>query len=217
MIEANKTWTCPHCKASNRFEQAKYHTWTSMVDFNISYNIRWKNDGLFYLNSCRCTSCWDIILFYNSQMIYPLWSTRSSAPIEVPTKIAEDFNEACLVESLSKKAAAALARRCLQNILHDKGITKRDLNLEIEEAIKTLPTHLADSIDSIRVVWNFAAHPIKNTNTGEITEVEEWETEWVLDVIEQLFDFYYTQPALTQKKRDELNTKLAAAWKPPLK
>lgn len=70
----------------------------------------------------------------------------------MPTKIAEDFNEACLVESLSKKAAAALARRCLQNILHDKGITKRDLNLEIEEAIKTLPTHLADSIDSIRVV-----------------------------------------------------------------
>jgi Domain of unknown function (DUF4145) len=150
-------------------------------------------------------------------MIYPLGSKRNSAPNEVPKNIAEDFNEACLVEPLSKKAAAALARRCLQNMLHDKGIKKRDLNSEIEEAIQTLPTHLSDSIDSIRAIWNFAAHPIKNTNTGEITGVEEWETEWVLDVIEDLFDFYYVQPASTKAKKDALNKKLTNAWKPPIK
>jgi hypothetical protein len=47
--------------------------------------------------------------------------------------------------------------------------------------------------------------------------VEPGEAEWNLDVIESLFDFYFTQPALLKKKRDALNTKLKAAGKPEMK
>ncbi len=216
MIKVNETGICPHCKASNRFEIIRYHNW-SMQNFNSSYNIQWKWDQYFSLNSCRCTSCGDIILFFANQMVYPLGSKRNSAPTEVPTNIAEDFNEACLVESLSKKASAALARRCLQNVLHDQWFKNTDLSKEIDEAMKWLPSYLSDSIDSIRNVWNFAAHPIKNTHTGEILEVEEGESERVLDVLEQLFDFYYIQPAVMQAKRDALNIKLKEAWKPIMK
>jgi hypothetical protein len=52
---------------------------------------------------------------------------------------------------------------------------------------------------------------------GEILPVEPGEAEWSLDVLEQLFDFYYVQPALTAKKRDEMNKKLQEAGKPPMK
>jgi uncharacterized protein Smg (DUF494 family) len=39
----------------------------------------------------------------------------------------------------------------------------------------------------------------------------------LLDVLEGLFDFYFVQPAVLQKKRDALNKKLAEAGKPVMK
>ena len=83
--------------------------------------------------------------------------------------------------------------------------------------IGTLPSSLADNVDAVRQVGNFAAHPIKSTSSGEIVEVEENEAEWLLDVLEGLFDFYYVAPARAASKRDALNQKLADAGKPQLK
>jgi len=47
--------------------------------------------------------------------------------------------------------------------------------------------------------------------------VEAGEAEWQLDVLTGLFDFYFVQPAESQRKRDALNKKLADAKKPPMK
>jgi hypothetical protein len=58
---------------------------------------------------------------------------------------------------------------------------------------------------------------MKTTNTGEIVEVEPQEAEWLLSLLEQLFDFYFVQPARAQARRDALNAKLQAAGKPPMK
>ncbi len=148
-------------------------------------------------------------------MIHPLGSTRSPCPNEVPAEIAEDYKEACLVEHLSPKAAAALARRCLQNMLRERGIDvdSKKLYDEISEAMENLTSNLSDAIDAIRTVGNFAAHPEKSDNTGEIIEVEVGETEWTLDVLEDLFDHYYVHPAKTQAKKDKLNEKLREAGK----
>jgi hypothetical protein len=140
----------------------------------------------------------------------------------VPAPIASDYREACLVLSFSPKASAALSRRCLQNLLRDAAnLTDRSGNLskEIDEVIQrgNLPTHISESIDSIRNTGNFAAHPMKCTNTGQILDVEPHEAEWNLEVPEALFDFYYVQPALIKAKRTAMNAKLAAAKKPPMK
>ena len=150
-------------------------------------------------------------------MVHPIGSTRPPCPKEVPASISNDYKEACLVEHLSPKAAAALARRCLQNIFHEQGIEKDNLSQEIDEVIKKLPSHLSESIDSIRNIGNFAAHPTKSTNTGLIVDVENGEAEWNLDTIEQLFDFYYVQPAKTKLKKDALNLKLNGVDKPKMK
>ena len=69
----------------------------------------------------------------------------------------------------------------------------------------------------MRVVGNFAAHPTKSTNSGEIIEVEPGEAEWQLYTLEALFDFYFVRTSELTKKRDALNVKLAAAGKPLLK
>ncbi|WP_369407549.1 DUF4145 domain-containing protein [Rhodothermus marinus] len=80
-----------------------------------------------------------------------------------------------------------------------------------------MASQLAANLDAIRQVGNFAAHPTKSTSTGEIVEVEAEEAEWLLDVLEELFQYYYVQPARAKARREALNKKLRDLGKPPLK
>jgi hypothetical protein len=152
--------------------------------------------------------------------IWPFLNDRPICPPEVPSHIADDYAEACLVLKISPKASAALSRRCLQNILREAAKVKpSDLSKEIQEVVdnEKIPSQLIDSIDAIRNIGNFAAHPVKSKSTGEVVDVEPEEAGWNLDVLEALFDFYYVQPAKVAKKREALNAKLSEAGKPPMK
>ncbi|TDO23755.1 DUF4145 domain-containing protein [Pedobacter duraquae] len=156
----------------------------------------------------------------SSIYVNPLKSSRPSLSQEVDSKFSKDYNEACLILDFSPKASAALSRRCLQILLREKaGVKPGELAKEIQEIIDSgkLPSHLSESIDAIRNIGNFASHPIKSTSTGEIVDVEAGEAEWLLDVLESLFDFYFVQPALIKAKRDALNQKLSDAGKTPMK
>jgi hypothetical protein len=98
-------------------------------------------------------------------------------------------------------------------------VKRGDLAKEIQEVHDScrLPSDIAEALDSVRVVGNFAAHPMKSTNTGEIIDVEPGEAEWLLDTLESLFDFYFVRPAVLKAKRDALNAKLKEAGKPPVR
>ncbi len=74
-----------------------------------------------------------------------------------------------------------------------------------------------ESVDAIRLVGNFAAHPMKDKGTGAIVQVEPSEAEWFLDVLRGLFDYFFIQPARLQRRKDDLNKKLQALGKPLLK
>jgi hypothetical protein len=120
----------------------------------------------------------------------------------------------------SPKASAALSRRCLQHLLRAiAGVKHGDLAREIQEVLDggKLPSQLAESIDAVRNIGNFAAHPVKSGHSGEVVAVEPGEAEWNLDVLEGLFDFYYVQPEVLKKKRAALDKKLAESGKPPMK
>jgi hypothetical protein len=152
------------------------------------------------------------------RLVYPKGISRTPLSPDVPADIAQDYREASLVLADSPKASAALSRRCLQHVLREAGKTKqKDLAKQIDEVIPTLPSYLAEMIDTVRVMGNFAAHPIKSTNTGEIIDVEPGEAEWLLETLESAFDFYFVQPAIAKRKRDTINSKLAEAGKPSLK
>lgn len=142
----------------------------------------------------------------NSRRVVQVWPKGvARAPLSsiVPEEYASDYREACLVLGDSPKASAALSRRCLQNLLRGTaGVNPGDLAKEISQAMPTLPSHLADGIDAVRNIGNFAAHPMKSNNTGEVVDVEPGETEWLLDILEGLFDHYFVQPALLSAKRD---------------
>jgi hypothetical protein len=154
------------------------------------------------------------------EFIYPRKAARKPLAPEVPPEYTEDFNEACLVLADSPKSSAALTRRLLQRLLHEHlNIRKGSLDSEIQELLKvnTLPSHIAEAVDAIRSIGNFAAHPVKTTSAGEIVDVEPGEAEWTIEVLESLFDFYFVQPEKLKQKRAALNAKLQAAGKPPIK
>ncbi len=211
---------CPHCLVA-------FHA--PEMFSNLIFDV----DGGWRVIFLTCPSCKKLIIYlenyeilggFNSVisriLIRPPGVSRSPVPPEVPVDIAEDYLESCLVLAYSPKASAALSRRCLQNLLRSAAKVKPgNLANEIQQVLDSaaLPTHLTESIDSIRNIGNFASHPMKSQQSGEIIPVEPCEAEWNLDVLEMLFDFYYVQPAIIAKKRADLDTKLATVGKPPMK
>jgi len=199
--DANGNWeivirTCSACNCSNLKLE------------NVSYITRAINSGL----TDRVVS--------ESILIYPHRAVRPPCPNEVPEKYSNDYNEACLTLLDSPKASAALSRRCLQLLLRDEvGVSPQNLSHEIQEVLDTkiLPKHLAESIDAIRNIGNFAAHPLKSDRSGEIVDVEPGEAEWSLDVLEGLFEHFFVQPTMLTVKRTALNKKLSELGKPPMK
>lgn len=209
---------CPHCL------QGFHAQWAEPS------NLGRDTEYSFTAKECICPTCnKNIILFCkknrlthqeNWSFMYPKAISRSPIPIEVEDEELKDrYNQACLVLADSSMASAALSRRCLQHILREKaGATGNDLSKEIDAVIATgkLPSDLEKNLDAVRHIGNFAAHPMKGTNTGEIIDVEPGEAEWNLEVVEQLMDFYYVVPARSLQKRIDLNAKLREAGKPEL-
>jgi hypothetical protein len=152
-------------------------------------------------------------------MAFPRLAAKPPAPPEVPESIAQDFNEAAAVLPISAQASAALSRRCLQHVLSERSVsTSSNLSTAIDAALASgLPSQLAENLDAIRNIGNFAAHVQKAENSGEVVPVEPEEAEWNLEVLELLFDFYYVQPAVAAARRSALNVKLAEAGKGPMK
>lgn len=143
-----------------------------------------------------------------------------TAVASAPSPFAADYREACLTLADSPKASAALSRRCLQNLLRQEARVKPgSLADEIQQVLdsKQLPPHLAESIDAVRTIGNFAAHPVKSEHTGEIVDVEEKEAEWLLEILDNLYNFYFEEPRRQQELRAALERKLDSMGKPPLK
>lgn len=232
--EASSRDRCPHCSTVVKFEEPRITTSQqgalSTNKLLIAANQRGSNAQVSIV-AAICPNCQraiinlDVVELINNQyetieqlVVYPLTSGRPPVPREVPENIAKDYTEATLVLAFSPKASAALSRRCLQTVLRNAGGTKsKDLDKQIDEVLSHLPTYIADNLDAVRQIGNFAAHEQKSTATGMVLDVEPGEAEWNLDILDSLFDFYYVKPEIERKKRAEMNKKLQEAGKPKLK
>jgi len=108
----------------------------------------------------------------------------------------------------------------LQHILRDHfKLNRPSLAQEIDDflKLKDVPSYLSGAVDAVRNIGNFAAHPLKDSNTGTIVDVEPGEAEWLLEVLESLFDFAFVQPARLANRKAALNQKLQSLGKTPMK
>lgn len=158
-------------------------------------------------------------IVYWSKIVYPKINSFQNSD-DVPKQYLEDYEEAIKVLSASPKASAALTRRLLQNILREEFlISEKSLDKEIKAFVSRpgIPSHITDAVDAVRQIGNIASHPSKDLSTGEIVPVENGEAEWLVEVIEQLFDFVFIQPKKLEKRKLELNLKLEKLGKPQMK
>lgn len=175
------------------------------------------NERFVLLNRCR-------LLTSNSStsesvdVLFPPPTVRKLAQ-EIPKNLQLDFQEASLVLVFSPKASAALSRRILQAVLREHfHIRRKTLYDEIEVYItqNQPPSRLADHLHALREIGNNAAHPLKETNTGQIVDVEMAEAAWMLDLIEDIFDHAFVTPARNKSRKAQLNATLTKLGKKPV-
>lgn len=216
---------CPHCLES-------FH------DFYEVILVGNDTQGDWGIISRKCPSCERVILVLasgkissiggrnlfesvkNERLVYPRATSRTSLSKEIPDEFAREYREACFILADSPRTSAALSRRCLQRLLREKAHVKpSNLANEIQEVIDSgsLPPYIAESINDVRKISNFAAYPIKSERTSEVADVEAGEADWNLDVLEVLFHFYFVQPSVIKKKREILNLRLKEVDKKGLK
>lgn len=213
---------CPHCKLSVRFEfpddwRVKIASFRPVMDFTTEVRA--------HVAACPdCTTpvidlVWVDIPDYGDTEVtkfvraYPEHaSTRLDPPPEVPEAIRVDYREAAAAEPISRRAAAALARRCLQSTLHHLGFKAKNLFQEIE-LVANAPgasSQLRQSLHMVREIGNYAAHPLPDGN-GDFLNVEPGEVDALFDTLDDLFDNFFVKPRQQQERRNRLNAKLTAA------
>ncbi len=225
---------CPKCNLGIRFEISstspvynEEHPTIKQYGFDVAHGfcpecnqfVVLLRHGKWWSPNYNNEGSQELTGILSQQIIFPLTALKKVEP-EVPESYRREFQEAYSVLQISPRASAAMSRRLLQTILREEfGIKKRNLADEIDAFLSTpgIPSYLSQEIDAIRNVGNFASHPIKNTQTGEIVEVEPGEAEWLIDVLDALFDFVFIQPVKMEKRRVQLNEKLTAAGKPSMK
>lgn len=224
---------CPHCHLGISIEWDEIETWKTK-DFNVTGNGQEVAYGqcpeceefIFVLRTGKYTSrkleggtIYSSVEDFSEEFLYPKYAFKDVEP-EVPEKYKKEYLEAHSVLNMSPKASAALSRRLLQNILREElEINASSLAGEIDTFINLsgTPSYLAEAVDAIRNVGNFAAHPSKDINTGEVVDVEPGEAEWLIEVIESVFDFVFVQPKRLEERKARLNKKLKSIGKPKMK
>lgn len=122
-------------------------------------------------------------------LIHPI-SSAKQFPDYIPKAIRQDYAEACAIVALSPKASATLSRRCLQGMIRDFwGISKPNLNKEIDELKDKIPADLWSSIDALRQLGNIGAHMEKDTNI--IVDIDPNEANSLIQLIELLMKEWY--------------------------
>lgn len=128
---------------------------------------------------------------HNQQvMIYPTSNARI-LPSYIPASFRCDYEESCAILRQSPKAAATLARRCLQGMIRDFwGVNgKKNLYEEINAIKDKVPQAQWAAIDALRKVGNIGAHMEHDVDV--IVDVDPDEAEKLILLIELLMDKWY--------------------------
>lgn len=125
-------------------------------------------------------------------------------PDYVPAAIRSDYEEACAILKRSPKAAATLARRCLQGMIHDFwDIRGKNLNAEITQLKDLISASQWKAIDAVRSIGNIGAHMEHDVN--KIIDVDPDEAGKLIRLIEHLIEKWY----IDRHDEEELYAELA--------
>lgn len=222
------SWDCPYC---GRISTQKA---MQIEEIGKAFRAATKYGPLYhgaYIHVCPNPDCAEYTVFsyvakakivngflQESDDILETWHNKPQAVLKVlpdyiPKSIAEDYNEAALIKTLSPKASATLSRRCLQGMIRDFwGVKEKNLFLEIQSIKDKVAGDTWAAIDAVRSIGNIGAHMEKDIDV--IIDVLPEEAGLLIQLIETLINDWYiereTRRIRTQAIIDAANQKKAA-------
>jgi hypothetical protein len=203
-------WTCPYCNQPTTLTSPNQDTGSDQIQIAAEHLEYKHRVGLrYHAIACPNTDCKKLYLmielrklnrvgsgnYYSEGGVIKAWpllpeSSAKPQPSYIPEQIVTDYNEACRIKTLSPKASATLARRCLQGMIRDFwGIKKSNLKDAIDALEDKVTPEVWGAIDAVRSVGNIGAHMEKDINL--IVEIDPDEAELLIDLIEDLFVDWY--------------------------
>lgn len=191
---------CPRCgnKAPQEMlHQAQYQDVIGVgPDNQPIYEYRWW--AILKCGTCSGLSLWNDFWNEHDQRWEPALAhpRRLQAPPEVPSDIAQAFDDVVAAKSLAPGLAAVGVRRVLEAIADDQHAPGRTFSDQIKflgtEGI--IPTQLADMMDVSRTLGNLGAH-----FTG--FDVTQDDVATLTEFVLALFEYIYVAPAKVEAFR----------------
>lgn len=203
-------FTCPYCSRTMPLIREVHKRYkigmNKMVELDDAIDPNpeslFKEECMIQVDIMRCPSCKnhtitckgyseDLIEEHIEKMILPK-SGAKKYPDYIPLPIRQDYEEAYAILNLSPKASATLSRRCLQGMIRDFwGTSKSRLVDEIKEISDKIRPEIQRAINGLRKIGNIGAH--MEADVSKIIEVEPFEAEKLIKLIELLMDDWYVK------------------------
>ena len=215
-------WTCPTCGRHTTITQTNVDDRSMVLDCTATESGK-AVEVQAQLIECPNTSCkaqaFSVHVHHgeSSENVYRHQLVKKLAPVgigsftfapvtaqplssHVPAQVAEDYNEAYLIKSLTAKASATLARRALQGMVRDffNVRNKGTLHAELQAIEQECDEALYAAMMAVKSVGNIGAHPEKDVNL--MVDVEPGEAETLLDLIHLLDQEWYINRAERAKR-----------------
>jgi len=186
---------CPHCGISTK------HEWYNLAKGKIAKNgINYYEAFIpnFYLS--LCSKCKKYTVWLNDKIIYPDLSFAPWPTQDMPLDIKDGYLEARGVVTSSPKAASALLRMCLRNLMIHLGESGKNIELDISNLTKKgLPKKFHHALWAAGVIGAGATKP------NEINLKDDVDTAIALfNLLNKIVEATISQ----QKKVKRLYTKL---------
>lgn len=204
--EINLSYFCRRCKQQVR----------GIPLTTPQYHISESDDDPWLVVRCPTKLCELSFVIYNrlNDRIFSIYPLPNSDPQDyhqaIPEKIREDLAESDRCSnSNSYKAAVAMDRRAIQNMvldkIEDKSIKNKNLHDQIDALFNAgfITKHLKDTAHEIRYFGNYGAHP-QDDNLDKTTRED---AEAVDMLTWDLMRTIYTTPFQTAELRAKRNGK----------
>jgi hypothetical protein len=170
----------------------------------------------------RCPTCDRLVVNLTTKQgkSYPVWPQSFCRPrlsADVPADYADEYQTAARVLCHSEEASAAISRRLLHRVLSVKtGAGHGSLSDQIRQAVisSDLPPYLKQALQTLTRVAKLDPGSPKSERPEGLTPVEPGEADWLLDVLEAMFDLYFVEPAKMGRRQASLEQKIAPAAQP---
>lgn len=194
---------CPHC-------------WSEIFVTPHHFALGEDQDGSWSVSESRCPSCGRLIvdLCAKDGPTYPVRPVSASRPRlsdDVPVEYADEHLVATQVLPYSPEAAAAIGRRLLHRFLADRvGAGSGELAGQIRQTAGSpeLPQYLEEALQTFARVAKLESGSVKSLYPEALAPVEPGEAEWLLDILQPLFELYFVQPARLRRMQDALEEKI---------